>query len=232
MQWENDPQFESYIVKEAQPGDGGWSLTFAEGTGIWCPSEHCQQEPQPGETARLYGKGFGYPVRGIAIGGRSYRYLTDEQEDARHAAWVEAQHAERQAKLDSERATRDATRAGLPALFRERIEGFIAARPHWRRDYESYELFVCTEAVKIADRFKGDGPAIGGFHGADSAAQKELVPDLDYSAHSGNTFGAACHLARLFIDAPQRVPLQHGALCPLVGCAEYGCSPARAKAAP
>lgn len=42
--------------------------------------------------------------------------------------------------------------------------------------------------------------------------------------HSGNTFGFACHLARLWIIGPEAVVTEHGAMVPLVGCKDYGCT--------
>jgi hypothetical protein len=47
------------------------------------------------------------------------------------------------------------------------------------------------------------------------------VPLAD--GHSGNTVGCACLLARLYLTSPEDVARMHGALTPLVGCAEYGC---------
>lgn len=44
-----------------------------------------------------------------------------------------------------------------------------------------------------------------------------------FGEHSGNTFGAACKLAHCFVAEPHLISKMHGALCPLVGCEEYGC---------
>lgn len=66
-------------VKHAKPavqvcsGIVGWNLDLVEGGGVWLTSEHCAVTPQPGEPVELAGKGFGYIIEGITIGGRFYR---------------------------------------------------------------------------------------------------------------------------------------------------------------
>ncbi len=225
--WERDAEFIEYRIESVEPNEGyGWTLSLEDGGGIGCPDSECKQAPVPGETARLYGKGFGYQVRGIVINARVYRYLTEEQEAARHAQWCRDEEAKRQAKLDTELADRDARRAKLPAPFRERIEGFIAARPDWRRDHEGYELFVCEEAAELAQHLQTP-EAMRAFAAASYDEQKRQAPQLKYSEHSGNTFGAMGALARRALESPELVPKMHGALCPLVGCKEYGCFAAR-----
>jgi hypothetical protein len=70
---------QTLTVKRAEPavqgdtGIVGWNLSFVEGSCIWLTSEHCAQTPQFGERAVLAGRGFGYRVEGIEIGGRFYR---------------------------------------------------------------------------------------------------------------------------------------------------------------
>ena len=66
-------------VERADPGvqtcSGivGWSLYAVEGGGTWLTFENCAEQPQPGERIRYYGRGFGFPIEGIEIGGRVYR---------------------------------------------------------------------------------------------------------------------------------------------------------------
>lgn len=50
---------------------------------------------------------------------------------------------------------------------------------------------------------------------------KERMPAYD-SGHSGNTFGMACQLAALYIAAPDKVGVLHGAGAAVVGSEEYG----------
>lgn len=56
----------------------------------------------------------------------------------------------------------------------------------------------------------------------DYTRQKALIGSDD--GHSGNTFGMAMQLAWLYIEHPDFVAKAHGALVPLVGCKDYGCT--------
>ncbi len=73
---ERDGQFNRYTIDRATPSsDGtGWLLHFVGGAGTFCTNELCSRPPVAGESARLYGRGFAWPVRGIVIDGRVYRY--------------------------------------------------------------------------------------------------------------------------------------------------------------
>jgi hypothetical protein len=77
-------------------------------------------------------------------------------------------------------------------------------------------LFCCTEAVKIANACKTVENVDKFYNG-----KSELVPDLN-DAHSGNTFGCACLLAKLHLQSPELVYKVHGALSELVGSKDYG----------
>lgn len=238
---DRDGQFETYKVESATPqtsGDRrGWSIYFEQGSGIWCPATLCQQDPIPGETARLYGQGFGYPVRGIVIEGRVYSYQTEEEMEAAHEAAVAEERARRQVELERDRSERDRRRAALPEAFRLRLDGFEQARPEWRRDHESYELFCCEEAALIAAHFASRGNDIAErlalmnvFREASLEDEKAELPGLKYGEHSGNTWGCANFLAQLYLKEPELLPKAHGAICPIVGCQIYGCYASRPEA--
>lgn len=225
MNWQEDAQYWTETIFEVRDDDNGWILTDASHLSIFCPSDKCSVPPKAGETVHLYGKGLGYEVRGIVVEGRVYRYKTEEQAKVDHEAWCEERRKKAEAKLEATRAERDAKIAALPKLFRDRIERFQRTTPDWRRDHEEYEIFCCEEAVKIVqhvleqhvstsivlDRFRED------------AELQKAVLGKSLEQHSGNTFGAACNLASLFLNSPENVVKQHGALCPLVGCKDYGC---------
>lgn len=56
----------------------------------------------------------------------------------------------------------------------------------------------------------------------DYKRQQALIGSDD--GHSGNTFGMAMRLAWLYIEHPDFVAKEHGAMVPLVGCKDYGCT--------
>lgn len=221
MSWDTDAQYTEEKLTEVTASDDGWSLHF-DGMGIFCPKDQCAQEPVVGEVARLYGRGFGYTVRGIIIEGRVYKYLTEAQEQQRHVDWVDAQKRERAETLERERSSRNARRAALPEALRERLDTFENRNPDWRREFEPYELMVCEDAARLAAHFGNDTAALDVFKDKPWAEQKALIPAIG-DGHSGNSWGCAVGLAHRLMLGPTFVRGAHGALCPLVGCTEYGC---------
>lgn len=202
--------------------------------------------PKVGDAIRIYGR-FGRPVRGIEINGQTVFYRTPAEQQAHQAREVERMKQERRDEFEKERDSLDAQYAALPEVFRERIDRFRANNPDFRWEYESYELFCCTEAVKLA-RHLNKTPGEAKRYGALAAHEtwKADKPrwdrewkeqqDIDKAAgladgHSGNTHGAAVALAYWYLTQPENVAKMHGALSPLVGSESYGDVPREAEAA-
>jgi hypothetical protein len=221
----NDKQFEAHTIASATAHNDGWDVRFDGGTCLWVPNDRCQQAPIPGDTMRLYGRRFGYAVRGITIGENVYRYQTEAEADAERIASVEASKAKKVRDFEANLPTFEASVQALDAPFRVRMRRFLR-RDGWGAEFGGYELFVCQEAQKIIARLR-TVEEVKAFHAANCDAQKELVPELDADNHSGNTFGAATMLAHVYLTdknlAAVMIQRVHGALCPLVGCTEYGC---------
>jgi len=134
--------------------------------------------------------------------------------------------AKRRADYDKQKSEYDRRVNALPSPFRARIMGFRNWKPGtWKYDFEPYELFTCEQAAEIAKALKTP-EEIDRFQNLEFPEQKKLVPALSED-HSGNTFGAACHLARTYLTYPDLIPAVHGALCPRVGCENYGCVASR-----
>lgn len=234
MNWDTDTQYTEERLQTVEPSPNGWTLSFESGGCLFCPNDLCQRAPVTGETARLYGKGFGYTVRGLVIEGRVYRYLTEAQQAADHEAWVQGEKDKRKAQLERERADRDARRAKLPEVFRERLDTYEKRNPLWRQEFEPYELSVCEDAVAIAkhcgttEDTEADIAALERFNGLSWEEQRAAIPTL-FDGHSGNSWNAAMGLAGRYMRSPKFVRGAHGALCGLVGCESYGCPGADLK---
>lgn len=241
----SDHEFESYAVKSFkvderapdEPPDEWCSLEFEEGSGIGVRTEDWKRSgytPQPGDTARLYGRGLGYPVRGIVIFQNPQDvapvmhilyYRTAAEDQALRDLENEGRQQEKRAKEQTERPDRDRRRAALPAVLQARLarlERNVGADA-WRVDSEPYELFVCEQAALIYFAC-ADEKEIRGFSEAAPQVQKTLVPTLDYENHSGNTFSQAVRTAFLMrMEKPDIVERMHAAICPLMGCEDSGC---------
>ncbi len=225
-----DTEYEDHIITKVDgPSESGsYGLSFRDlddppgyvggggcGTGPGCPVV-----PRVGDTLRLYGRGFGYSIRGMMINGIEVHYQTPEGDALRGALWSLEYKVGKAERFNDERPALMARVAALPRIFRDRLDRFAVANPLFWQDYGSYELFTCEEAAKIADVLKTD-EAIVAWKDLPWDEQVKTVPIDD--GHSGNTFGCAVALARQYIVAPENVPYRHGALVPLVGCEAYAC---------
>ena len=108
----------------------------------------------------------------------------------------------------------------LPEVFQKRIKKFTMTKENWLEEYGGYEIMCCEEAIKIANFCKTKEKVIE-FNTWDAKKQYKKV-DLT-EGHSGNSFGFAMRLAYHYLNNPDSVILEHGALTPLIGCPEYGC---------
>lgn len=221
-----DRQFETSIIKSFTTETGGYSLTFDNGWSFWMPDVGFA--PEVGQTAKLYGRGTGCQVRGLVVNDRVVFYRTEAEQEELNRKDQADRDAKKRTDYDAKADDYNRRVAALPAPFGERINGFRNWKPEtWKYDFEPYELFVCEQAVEIANALKTP-EEISRFHKLEFAEQKKLVAALS-DDHSGNTFGAACLLANLYLTKPDLLPKAHGALCTIVGCKDYGCAAGRSN---
>lgn len=219
---DTDTEFELATIDRVDAGKDGWSIHRADGWSFWVGAEH-GVEPHVGDEAKFYGRGIGSPVRGLMLNGRVVFYRTAEEEDAHRQRQVEADKRKRRDDFEREgRAKLDADYATLPAEFKRRLDGLRRRNPDFRWEYEGYEMMVCRDAALIALALK-TADAVREFRAAPYEEQRRRVPDLS-DGHSGNSFGAAVRLAWLYLTRPELVEREHGAMCPLTGCRDYGCA--------
>lgn len=216
----SDHEYREEIIDKVEESESGYALGHGGWT-LWCPKVE-GITPKVGDVLRTWGKGIGFAVRGIAINGQIVRYETRQEMEDRNARELFEREMEQLTKAESERQANDARIAALPDVFQRRIQRFRNGNPEFWWKHQPYELFVCEQAVLIAQAMKSpdDVPA---FAKLSWEQQKLVVPELD-GGHSGNTFGAACRLAHWYLTQPENVVREHGALAVLVGCDEYGCT--------
>lgn len=94
---DSDKPYQIAIIQSVKAHDTGFGVNFDNGWGLFIPNDAVRTAPMPGEQIELYGKGFGYPVRGIVIGGRVYKYLTAAEQEAADTTERERIRAEREA---------------------------------------------------------------------------------------------------------------------------------------
>lgn len=225
-----DNNYEEGIVSNDPEPDGfiEWSDDGKRGrTGTGWPKDVLVQAKK-GDRVRVYGS-FGQEIRGIDINGQMAFYRTQADRDRLHREWQEEHEREKQREYEKSRARMEATVLGLPDVFQRRIARFRAGRKDFDKEFLDYELVCCVDGLKIAGALKTP-EAIEKFQKLDYKAQMKAVPGLS-DQHSGNSFGFAVRLGWLYLKRPESVEWEHGALVPLVGCADYGCTHEPAKVA-
>lgn len=222
MEKHEDREYQETKVVAVKKDKEGYEITREEGWMFYVSKEH-GVEPKIGQVARFYGGGIGRPVRGLDLNGQEVFYRTPEQQAELHAQSVREHEAKDKVEFEQNKVELDAQYQALPEVFQRRIDKFRTNNPDFRWKFEAYEMLVCTQAVMIAEALK-TSTAIQSWKDMDFKKQKRLVPDLS-NGHSGNTFDAACFLAMLYLEQPEGVVEQHGAMAPLVGSKEYGCVP-------
>jgi len=219
----NDNEFYEHKLEQAEDYDKDyWQLKVDSGSFLSCV-KNGNFVPKTGMTARFYGKGFGYPVRGVDIDGYIMYYRTPAQAEEDHKKMCEEHDEERRKSFKKNKKNMDRDYSSLPDLFKQRIDKFRKNNPDFRWEYENYEMFCCKEAVKIANALK-TVDEVKKWKDLAWEEQKKMV-DID-DGHSGNTMGCAINLACLYLsEHPKNVVKQHGALAPLVRSKKYGCVP-------
>jgi len=215
-------QEENYFVSRVEDTPTSWYVAAEDGSGFAVAKKH-GVEPHVHDCVTLYyvnGKWTG--IRGMDVNRKPVYFQTDAELAVEHEQYVQEQERKQKASFEENRAQLDEDYNGLPAVFKKRIDRFREGNPDFRWKYESYEMFCCTQAVVIAIAL-GTTEELTKWAELPYEEQKRLVPLLG-SGHSGNTFGMACYLARVYLVNSEAVVLQHGSLTPLVGCEEYGCS--------
>lgn len=152
-----------------------------------------------------------------------------EQQAARDRTWLAAHERAMRQVFESARDELDDTYASLPEPFRRRIETFRRTNPNFRWQYELYELAVCLDALRIAEYISTNLAELSNA-GIEVYLERflELSRDDQLKAgieetHTEHSVAFAARLARRWLTDPGLVAAEHGALCDIVGCADYGC---------
>jgi hypothetical protein len=216
----NDTEFEDRVIRKVTSNGASWDITMVDGWSFTFGKDQAPGViPEADDTARFYGKGLGYSVRGLLINGVKIFYKTVKEQEEEHKQWCSDKERDDKASFEKNKADLDTKYEALPAEFKLRLDSFRRINPDFRWKHEGYEMFVCTEAIKIAKALKTI-KKIDQWQKLPVEKQDKII---DVGAHSGNTFGAAVFLAKLYLKFPELVREAHGALCPLVGCKDYGC---------
>ena len=190
----------------------GWQIRYDGSWSLWIQSIPDGYTPKVGSDLCSFANGCF--VLGVVIDGHVCRYKTCEQERREQQAALERRREETRKQFSEH----DAAIEKLPDVFQRRIKKFQRA-PLFREDLEAYEIFVCEQAVLFAEKLQTIDELIR-WSELDFGQRREVVPEIS-DGHSGNTFGLACCLARLYLEQPEMIMEMPGAMAPLVGSNAY-----------
>lgn len=216
---ETDREYKDGTIASVREGGDGYEVTLKDSWSLWV-SPKPDPPPRVGDAIRLYTSRITC-VRGIFINGKKIRYQTAEEYRAEELRRLAADKEERRITAEACREETDRRIAALPEPLRRRLAGFRTRKADFDSECMPYELMCCEQAVILADRLK-TVESLAEFRSLPWEKQREAIPELDED-HSGNSFGFACRLAYHLLTDPENVVREHGAMCVLVGCKDYGC---------
>ncbi len=228
-----DREFEDHRIEKVgaegtEKSPNGFTLSAGIGC-LFVRNEKGLPLPQVGEMVRYYGKGFGFPVRGVAVDDRVYYYESAQEYDTNLQIEREKKKSEDRRKWIEGLPGVRARIAEMHPLFQQRVNAFMDYDDNWGPKFGAYEMMVCEQAEYIAATLE-TSEEIERVQKLGYNDQRLLLPDME-EGHSGNSASMSFRLAWLFLKHPELVPREHGALCALVGCKEYGCHVHRSKEA-
>ena len=180
----NDTEFEDKIIHAAdkQP-DGTFSIECG-GWHLWCGKD-CPVTPIEGQTARFYGRGIGYPVRGLFIDGVKVWYRSDAEEKTyREQEAYGSDEADWLARWDAGKSVWTIEMGGMGPGYEQCIHITCAEMLRWLLSRKP-TLEDMTERKKLL---------------ADLDATMFKLPIVDNLGLSGAQYGAAVNLAFQFYN--------------------------------
>jgi len=216
---EGDKEFQDQTITKVEDYGGSWAVTGDCGT--LCIPKY-SQTPKVGDPITYYGRGFGYPVRGVVINGIEVYYSTAAEYEQK---WLRDQEAARLNRNAEYAAAKDGFTArinALPAPLQKRLFQFRERSRDFGPDFEGYELATAEMAAAVAKaaELRVDESAEAWFRRFKESSWESQAAIFGKSCDgaSGNMASFAIRQAWLLVTQPDLVPKDHGALCILVGC--------------
>lgn len=213
---------ETGVITNVHESDDYFDISL-EGTGFGI-AKPVNKTPTVGQTVTLY-LFQGSRIQGVDLDGeplffKSKANLEAERQEALKR--IDAGKTERKikffAELDDPESDFNRRLKSLPKVFQQRFKKFFRlGEDFW--DLAWYELVACETAMKIAYACKS-WQGIMRFHKMSSDEQKALIPSMD-DGMSGNQFGFACAVAKVYLRDSKLVRKVRGAMSPLTGSKPY-----------
>jgi hypothetical protein len=207
-------------ITKVQEFDDSYELCYGGHICWFCSKEYFKGTnivPKVGDEITIYTINFS-TVRGMDLNGENIFYKSDLdlQRERQEALARMRKEKEEQLPKNLEQFEK------LQGLWKTRVASFRRRGGHeWDLNYLGYETMVCRDASILASRVKKD--KLQWFSKLTAKKQHDLIPEVDWSMHSGNSFGMVIRLAQVWFEDPRYVVVSHGAMHGLTGCQEYKC---------
>lgn len=139
MLWETDTNYESNILTRVEEHSESYSLGF-DFWSIGMPKMGVV--PKIGDSVKLYGRGAGFPVRGLVINEQVVYYRTAEKQEEYQLLLAERYNLNKKLKYFVQRSSLESKFLALPEVFQRRITRLRSNNPDFRWQGERYELFT------------------------------------------------------------------------------------------
>jgi hypothetical protein len=147
---------EDYVIEKVTRGDRSLTIETTRSTGFGVGRDRVARDvwerftPEAGDEITLYLRNGSYTV-GLDWNGKRVFLCTEEELEAERAFDSARRDRQKAEELEWNREAMDADYDALPQVFKDRIDRFRTNNPDFRRDYEQYEMFICKEAVVLAE---------------------------------------------------------------------------------
>ncbi len=189
----DDAQFEDVFVAKVTAEGDGWSIKRSDGWSFFVPA-NSPIVPEAGMPVRFYGKGIGFPVRGLFLAGVKVYYRNEaEEQDCREVETYGADADDWLKRWDEGRSCWSIEMGGLGPGYEQCIQITIAEilRNMLAKKYDA-------TTWKDEAAWKHDQEEI-------DAAMRENATITELGL-SGAQWGAALHLAtKFYMEGPRTI---------------------------
>ena len=192
---------EKGIITEITKKKDGFSIMMGS-MGFFLKKENIGKAvPKMGDTLVLHTYA-GSSIRGVDLNGKVLYYFSDDELEEQHRILKEKMKKENEERFKKEKSQMDADYEALPEYFQKRIDRFRTNNPDFRIEHESYELFCCKEAVKIANVYKTPEKV----EELKAMNYEDILEIADIEdGHTYNTINGAMALAYHYLKDPANV---------------------------
>lgn len=200
------------VVREVERWEGGYNICRSDGVSIRLPFADDGYEPKVG--SEIWSYVIGRSSWGVIVDGHVFFYKV---ESSRYFLEKIKAFARERSEERARFPEHDEEISQLPEIFQQRIKKFQLA-PCFREEYETYEIFVCKQATLLAERFETVQRLLE-WEQLEEDRKLEIVPELKETSY--NIIEKASTFAKLYLEAPQAILEEPGAMVPRFARQEF-----------